>query len=158
MCLLWCLCMTQCASLLGTLPSCGGGSAVFSQAQRNGKSYSQQSLAFFFVLLLHNPAPTSVLLPLCLLPVLPSPSLCSVHFLSISSLVSQRAGVANSLKFLQESPGNSEKKKNVKEENSYYLKDDEPRRQHSNVNPKTILTPSENSEEGLESRKGLLSF
>lgn len=131
------------------------GSAVFFQPQRNGKSYSQQSLAFFSVLLLHNPAPTSVLLPFCLSPVLPSPSF-SVHFLSISSLVSQRAGVAKSLKFLQESPGNSEEK-NVKEENSY-RKDDKPRRQHSNVNPQTILTPSENNEEGLESRKGLLSF
>lgn len=86
----------------------------------------------------------------------PLPRSHSVHFLSISSLVSQRAGVAKSLKFLQESPGNSEEK-NVKEENSY-RKDDKPRRQHSNVNPKTILTPSENNEEGLESRKGLLSF
>lgn len=64
--------------------------------------------------------------------------------------------MAKSLKFLQESPGYSEEK-NVKEENSY-RKDDKPRRQHSNVNPQTILTPSENNEEGLESRKGLLSF
>lgn len=94
--------------------------------------YNQQSLAFFFVPLLHNPAPTSVLLPLMFIAFPPHPHPLSVHYRNTSNLLSQRVVVANSKFPLGKS--RQYREKNVKEGISYQ-KNDKTKRQHSNVDP-----------------------